>query len=133
CRTDGQMAVFVGEGSGHGTAASMLMAMMRTILHTHPELHREPGETLTLAGRMFHHLVPSDLFMTGVYLLLGGDGRVSWSSAGHHPPLRVSRTGQLDPIDLALIGSVLGFATEEEYATITWQLGPGDRRLLFSD
>lgn len=133
CRPDGQMAVFVGDGSGHGPAASMLMAMMRTILHTHPDLHREPGETLTLAGRMLHRLVPSDLFMTGVYLLLGGDGRVSWSSAGHHPPLRVNRSGQLDPIDLAAVGQVLGFASEEDYATITSQLGPGDRLLLFTD
>src|SRR5262249_12597403 len=59
-RADGQTAVFVGDGSGHGPAASMLMAMMRTILHTHPDLHREPGETLTLSGRMFHQLIPSD-------------------------------------------------------------------------
>ncbi|MCI0681647.1 MAG: serine/threonine-protein phosphatase [Gemmataceae bacterium] len=73
CRADGRTAVFVGDGSGHGPAASMLMAMMRTILHTHPDLHREPGETLSLAGRMFHQLIPSDLFMTGVYLVLGGD------------------------------------------------------------
>jgi len=133
CRPDGRTALFVGDGSGHGPAASMLMAMMRTILHTHPDLHREPGETLTRAGRMFHQLVPSDLFMTGVYLLLGGDGRVSWSSAGHHPPLRVSRTGQLEPIDLTSVGHVLGFASEEEYATITWQCGPGERLLLFTD
>src|SRR5579885_3081757 len=30
-RPDGQAAVFVGDGSGHGPAASMVMAMMRTI------------------------------------------------------------------------------------------------------
>jgi sigma-B regulation protein RsbU (phosphoserine phosphatase) len=133
CRADGQTAVFVGDGSGHGPAASMLMAMMRTILHTHPNLHREPGETLTLSGRMLHNLIPSDLFMTGVYLLLGSNGGVSWSSAGHHPPLRVSRTGQLTPIDLALVGQVLGFASDEEYVTVTCQLWPGDRLLLFTD
>jgi sigma-B regulation protein RsbU (phosphoserine phosphatase) len=133
CRADGRTAVFVGDGSGHGPAASMLMAMMRTILHTHPDLHREPGETLTLAGRMFHRLVPSDLFMTGVYLLLGGDGGVSWSSAGHHPPVRVSRSGQVVPTDLAPVGPVLGFPLEDEYVTVTWELGPGERLLLFTD
>ena len=31
----------------------MLMAIMRTILHTH-DIHREPGETLAAAGRVFH-------------------------------------------------------------------------------
>jgi sigma-B regulation protein RsbU (phosphoserine phosphatase) len=133
CRADGRTAVFVGDGSGHGPAASMLMAMMRTILHTHPDLHREPGETLTSAGRMFHQLLPSDLFMTGVYLILGGDGGVSWSSAGHHPPLWVRRTGQVTPIDLGPVGHVLGFAPEEEYVTVAWQLGTGERLLLFTD
>lgn len=132
-RADGRMAVFVGDGSGHGPAASMLMAMMRTILHTHPELHREPGQTLTLAGQMFHQLLPSDLFMTGVYLLLGGDGRVSWASAGHHPPLRVNRRGQVAPVDLTSGGPVLGLALEEEFVTVTWQLEPGERLLLFTD
>lgn len=130
---DGRTAVFVGDGSGHGPAASMLMAMMRTILHTHPELHRAPGETLTLAGQMLHQLLPSDLFMTGVYLLLRGDGRVSWSCAGHHPPVRLTRTGEVAPVDLASVGQVLGFASAAEYVTVTWQLNPGERLLLFTD
>jgi serine phosphatase RsbU (regulator of sigma subunit) len=82
---------------------------------------------------MFGRLVPSDLFMTGVYLLLGDAGRVSWSAAGHHPPLRVSRTGQLAPIDLEPVGPVLGFGAEEEYMTVTWQPGFGERLLLFTD
>lgn len=133
CRPDGRTAVFVGDGSGHGPAASMLMAMMRTILQTHPDIHREPSDTLTRAGRMFHQLLPSDLFMTGVYLILGCDGRVTWSSAGHHPPLRVNRAGQLASVDLASVGQVLGFALEEEYVTVTWQLGHGERLLLFTD
>jgi hypothetical protein len=35
-RPDGRTATFVGDGSGHGPAASMLMAIMRTILQTPP-------------------------------------------------------------------------------------------------
>lgn len=132
-RPDGRPAVFVGDGSGHGPAASMLMAMMRTILHTHSDLHREAGYTLARAGQMFHELLPSDLFMTGIYLILGEGGEVSWSSAGHHPPLRVSRGGQVEPVDLAPIGHVLGFVSVEEYVTITWQLAEGERLLLFTD
>jgi len=132
-RPDGRAAVFVGDGSGHGPAASMLMAMMRTILQTHPDLHREPGETLTRASHMFHNLLPSDLFMTGVYLVLGDDGRVSWSSGGHHPPLRISAAGHAAPVDLAPVGQVLGFAADEKYATITWQLEPRERLFLFTD
>ena len=133
-RPDGKAATFVGDGSGHGPAASMLMAIMRTLLHTH-DVHREPAEMLTAVGRMFHQLIPSDLFMTGVYLLLGGDGRVSWAAAGHHPPLWINRAGQLAPIDdhLGAVGQPLGICSEEDYTTVTWQLERGDRLLLFTD
>lgn len=131
-RDGGQTAVFIGDASGHGPAASMLMAIMRTLLHTH-DLHREPGPTLTAAGRMFHRLIPPDLFMTGVYLLLGPDGKVSWAAAGHHPPLWVTRAGVVVPIDLTMIGPVLGHDWDREYDTVQFRLEPGDRLLLFTD
>jgi sigma-B regulation protein RsbU (phosphoserine phosphatase) len=110
----------------------MLMAIMRTLLHTHP-VHRDPGATLTAASDMFHRLIPSDLFMTGLYLVLGAAGRVSWACAGHHPPLWADRSGRLAPIDLDVIGAVLGFSAHEEYRTVSWDLAPGDRLLLFTD
>jgi serine phosphatase RsbU (regulator of sigma subunit) len=132
-RANGSHAVFIGDGSGHGPAASMLMAMMRTILHTHPEIHRDPGETLTAAGRMFNQLLPTDLFMTGVYLLLSDGGHVAWASAGHHPPVLVTRAGQRLPDDFGPVGHVLGFDSPDAYTTITWQLNSGDRLLLFTD
>lgn len=132
-RQDGRRAVFVGDGSGHGPAASMLMAIMRTILQTHPELHGTPGETLAGAGRLFHRLLPPDLFMTGVYLILGEDGEVSWASAGHHPPVRVAPGGEAAPVDLAPVGDVLGFSEESRYDTVTWRVAPGERLFLFTD
>lgn len=130
-RPDGDAAVFLGDGSGHGPAASMLMAIMRTLLQTH-DLHREPGVTLNLAGAMFHKLIPPDLFMTAVYLVLAPRGCVSWAAAGHHPPLWVNRHGRLSSIDLTPVGSVLGFEGET-YATVNWELEVGDRLLLFTD
>jgi phosphoserine phosphatase RsbU/P len=130
-RADGTTAVFMGDGSGHGPAASMLMAIVRTILHTH-DVHHEPGVTLQRVGTLFHKLIPSDLFMTGVYLVLAAGGKVSWAAAGHHPPLWVNRSSRLSTIDLSPIGSVLGIGPEE-YLTVTWNLEIGDRLLLFTD
>lgn len=132
-RPDGRPAAFVGDGSGHGPAASMLMAIMRTILRTHPGLHRDPGRTLADAGRMFHDEIPSDLFMTGVYLVLGEDGLVSWAAAGHHPPVLVTRAGNPAPVDFTVIGPVLGFDPGGDYPTVRDRLAPGDRMLVFTD
>jgi sigma-B regulation protein RsbU (phosphoserine phosphatase) len=130
-RADGDHAAFLGDGSGHGPAASMLMAIVRTILHTH-DVHGEPGDTLSRVGAMFHRLIPSDLFMTGVYLVLSSGGKVAWAAAGHHPPLWVNSSGRVSSIDLTPVGSVLGFEPEL-YTTVEWTLDIGDRLLLFTD
>ncbi len=52
-RSDGGLGVFVGDGSGHGPSASMLMATVRTLLHTQPALHQEPGHALHALGATF--------------------------------------------------------------------------------
>jgi serine phosphatase RsbU (regulator of sigma subunit) len=83
-------------------------------------------------GAIFHRLIPSDLFMTGVYLVLAEEGNISWAAAGHHPPLWASRKGRLSGVDLTPVGSVLGFEPEE-YTSVRWKLEVGDRLLLFTD
>jgi phosphoserine phosphatase RsbU/P len=132
-RPDGRTAIFVGDGAGHGPAASILTMAMQAILRTHPELHRDPGSTMAAAGRMFHAVTPADLFMTGVYLLLGENGKVSWASAGHDPPLRITGRGEVAAVDLAPVGLPLGICPQEDYPTVAWELSPGERLLLFTD
>src|SRR5262249_56052875 len=58
---DGSLAVFVGDSCGHGPSACMLMATMRTLLYTHPEIQGDPGHALSRLTGMFHALIPSDL------------------------------------------------------------------------
>ena len=132
-RGNGRLAVFIGDGSGHGPAASMLMATMRTIFRTHPGLHTDPGRTLTDVGRMFHEVVPSELFMTGVYLLLEGGDTVSWASAGQDPPLRINPLGQVATVDLTPVRTPLGVLSGEAYPTVRWHFQPGERLFLFTD
>jgi sigma-B regulation protein RsbU (phosphoserine phosphatase) len=132
-RAQGQMAAFVGDGSGHGPTASILVASMRAILRTHPERHTTPGQTLTFAGRMFHDLVSPGQFMTGLYLVLGAQGLVSWAAAGQDPPLRINRRGDIAPVDVEPVGLPLGIEPEVIYPTVQWQLEPGERLVLFTD
>lgn len=134
-RPDGRRALFVGDGSGHGPSACILMATMRALMRTHPGLHRDPGETLTEFGAMFRGLIPSDCFMTGLYLVLGGGGRVAWAAAGSHPPVRVRPDGTVPPTDLDAGDVPLGIHVDwpVAYETVCWDLEPGERLLLFTD
>jgi phosphoserine phosphatase RsbU/P len=132
-RPDGGLGVFVGDGSGHGPSASMLMATVRALLHTQPGLHREPGQALGALGGTFAGLVPPDLFMTGVYLLLEAGGHVSWAAAGQDPPLRMDGAGEIAPVDLSANGLPLGIDPGQTYQTVRWHLAPGERLFLFTD
>jgi sigma-B regulation protein RsbU (phosphoserine phosphatase) len=132
-RPTGSLGVFVGDGSGHGPSASMLMATVRALLHTQPTLHQEPGHALHTLGRTFAGLVPPDLFMTAVYLLLEADGQVSWAAAGQDPPLRMDSGGGIAPVDLDANGLPLGIDPDHTYRTVQWQLAPGERLFLFTD
>ena len=92
-RQDGRAGVFIGDGSGHGPSACMLMATMRALLRTHPALHGLPGATLAAAGVMFRELIPSDSFMTRVVTFCLEEesielGRRRASSADPHPARR---------------------------------------------
>lgn len=132
-RADGSVGVFVGDGSGHGPSAGMLMATVRALLHTHPAPHLDPGEALHALGKMFEHLVPSDLFMTAIYLVLAKDGRIRWALAGQDAPLRIDKNGQITPVDNRLGGLPLGVNPDEKYETFEWRVAPGERLLIFTD
>jgi len=129
---DGTLAVFVGDSCGHGPSACMLMATMRTLLCTHPQIHGHPGHALSSLNRILHTLIPPDLFMTAVYFLLGPGGRVEWAAAGQHPPAHVIQAG-VAPTDLAAVGLPLGIESGEQYQTVTYQMLPGDRLIAFTD
>jgi sigma-B regulation protein RsbU (phosphoserine phosphatase) len=132
-RPDGALAVFVGDSTGHGPSACMLMASMRTLLHTRPEIHADPGVTLSALTHLLSELIPPDLFMTAVYLVLGRGGRVRWAAAGQHPPLRVTRDGRVVPVDLTPVGMPLGVDSDECYRTVSLDVDPGERLVLFTD
>jgi sigma-B regulation protein RsbU (phosphoserine phosphatase) len=129
---DGSLAVFVGDSCGHGPSACMLMATMRTLLYTHPEIHGDPGHALSRLTGMFHALIPFDLFMTALFLRLGSGGRIDWAAAGQHPPLRVAGE-RVAPLNQAAAGIPLGIFPDARYETGSCQILPGEKLIAFTD
>ena len=129
---DGSLSVFVGDSCGHGPSACMLMTTMRTLLYTHPEIQSDPGRALSCLTGMFHALIPSDLFMTALFLRLGSGGWIDWAAAGQHPPLRVT-SERVAPLDQATPGLPLGIFPDACYETGTCQMLPGEKMIAFTD
>ncbi len=83
------LAVVVGDVSGHGIAAALLMTTARALLRMRASIGGTPAEFVTDLNRFLASDVgESGRFMTLIYLRLNPDERtVTWVRAGHEPAL----------------------------------------------
>lgn len=91
----GKHAVFVGDISGHGIAAAMLMSWTRATMRARAEdLGDRPVELLEFINRRFVRDAPQGTFLTCFYAVLDTAAHtLAWASAGHEPALVVGRGG----------------------------------------
>jgi len=84
----GRVGVFVADVSGHGARAAIIMAMMRTLLHSSEMLLEEPGQVLSKLNLHFAYLQETPLFATAVYSVIDPvAGAMRTACAGHPTPL----------------------------------------------
>ncbi len=104
---DGRVAVAVGDVVGHGAAAAAVMGQLRSALTALLLAGFGPARALQLLDR-FAARVPGAAVATAACAVLDQDtGILTYSSAGHPPPLVVGRDGGTSFLDAAT-GSALG-------------------------
>lgn len=126
------LAVHVGDVTGKGIAASLLMAFSRAVLRSAGYNGAGPADTLARANRVLATEVPSSLFLTAIALELDPSGTVRWSSAGHEPPFLL-RAGSANVLELGATAPILGLFPVLDAKDEHEQLGPGDRLVLWTD
>ena len=130
----GGLGVAVGDVSGHGVGAALLMGQARACLRALALTQADPGALLALTnGRLAEDMEP-DCFVT---LFLGRlDPRarsLAYSSAGHWPGYVLDRRGALKAA-LPSTGLPLGVSPGAEFPSPpALALGPGDLVLLLTD
>ena len=126
----GNAFFFLGDISGKGVAASLLMsqlhAMFRTLLSTEFTLKN----LVERANRLFCESTRYTDFATLVCGKLSGTGEIEICNAGHNSPLLVER-GEIRSIEST--GLPLGLFFNAEYTTRKLQLSRGDRLFLYTD
>jgi serine phosphatase RsbU (regulator of sigma subunit) len=132
-RETGEVVLVIGDVSGHGVGAALMMATTRAFLrgllsqsHDLPVVLRRLNELLgadVRAGRFV------TLF---VGVLDPGCRRLAWASAGHDPPLH-HRPAEGATTALEATGPPLGVLPEAEFPCATTALSPGDLLVLTTD
>ena len=129
-----RLGIVVGDISGKGVSAALMMAKMITDIRLLSHYHQDPGKVLTLANRSLHETGQPGMFCTVLYILLDlAQCTYTVANAGHQPPLiaseRFEGTCELD--DCTAVA--LGIIDEVEYPEKTYKLIPGDSVLLYTD
>ncbi len=130
---DGQRALVVGDVSGKGLYAGLLMAGLQGRLQT---LARQHGQRLdALMADLNRQIVEStegDKYATLFYAVYDEpQRRLIYVNAGHCPPLVVRAQGSVER--LAPTGTVVGLMTDARYEAARVWLEAGDTLVLYSD
>ncbi len=128
---DGRVGFALADVAGKGPPAALLAAMVQGIFDSHARRGRGPAETLTRVNEAISAREIEARFATVFYAVLGPDGALVFSNAGHNPPLVLRRrtvVGRLEAGGL-MIGPFKD-ATFEEGSSV---LEPGDFLVVYSD
>lgn len=130
---DGRWGIFIGDVSGHGTPAAVLMAITHAIAHAQPGTHTPPAALLTYLNHQLSTAYTREgTFVTAFYAVLDPVRRtLTYSRAGHNPP-RLARGGEVIPLNG--VGALpLGIEDGQTYEESTMELTSGDLLMLFTD
>lgn len=129
---DGGLITVVGDVTGHGLHAAVMMSQLRTALRAYAVDGDSPGQLLTRLHRFLHHLQP-DLYATAVIARLHPDEpTLTWAAAGHPPPVLRLPDGTVRTLD-AKPGAMLGIPLTQEIGDHTVRLSPGSTLALYTD
>lgn len=128
--TGDDLYFIVGDVSGKGVAASMLMAHLHASFRALASLNLPLEQIMARASRMFCESTLPTYFATLVCGKANGAGRVEVCNAGHNPPLLMRGSG-IECMDAT--GLPLGVFCEESFTVSSVRLDPGDTILVYTD
>ena len=129
---DGRVSLFIGDVSGNGMAAALLMSSLQARIQVLFEKPDGLSEQVTRLNRITAANCPGNCFITLFTAILDpAAGEMRYCNAGHNPPLLLHKNDEVEP--LGATGIVLGIMPGASYEQRMCRLDRGDLLVLFSD
>ena len=126
------LGLVVGDATGKGVPAALVMAAARSMLRALAQSSDSPGEVLVRVNDVLCPDIPSGMFVTCFYGILDPEsGRLSYANAGHNLPCSRRHDGQAD--ELRARGMPLGIMPRMDYEEKETTLETGVSTLFYSD
>ena len=130
--SESRAALCVADVAGKGFPAALLMSNMQAALKSLASENISPSELCTKLNGIMCGNTPLRKFVTCFYADLDvAERRLTFTNAGHNPPLLVRSNGECIHLDEG--GRVIGAFCDSAYTQREIQLHEGDKLLLFTD
>jgi sigma-B regulation protein RsbU (phosphoserine phosphatase) len=129
---DGRLGLVIGDVSGKGLPAALMMSSLQARVQMLIETQPDPASAVGVLNRNIAARCPLGRFITFFYGLLDpATGLLSYSNAGHNYPLVIRADGSVERLSGG--GIIMGLLPTAPYELKHIQLNPGDLLALYSD
>ena len=133
---EGTLGLAIGDASGHGLPAALLVRDVVTGLRMGIEKELKVAHVFEKLNRVIHRSRLSSRFVSVFYAELERDGNLVYVNAGHQPPIlffREQQPGKACEVELSVGGTVIGPLPEPRFRRGFARLHPGEVLLLLTD
>jgi len=129
---EGSMAFLLGDVSGKGIGAALLMASLQATIRGQQDLARYPSKLMQRVNDLFFESTRPEHFATLFYGVYEADTRtIRYVNCGHPSAVLVRSNGDFELLDAT--ATVLGAFKDRGFEERSVALGACDRLVLFSD
>jgi sigma-B regulation protein RsbU (phosphoserine phosphatase) len=127
------LAVTLGDVSGKGASAALMMMVLRATVHFASQRESEVLSILSQTNGVMFHNSPAQFYVTFFFGdLETGSGRMRYVNAGHIPPILYrAKSRSIERLEPG--GTVLGLFAETPFEAGEVEFEPGDILLVFTD
>ncbi len=130
---NGEVGVAIGDVAGHGLRAASTMGQLRMALRAYALEDLSPAAVLGRLHHLVEKLLPNEM-ATLVYLVFDPEsGSITFSNAGHPPPLMVGADGRGSYLEEALAPPLGAAGLAGEFVEWRSEIPPGGTLVLFTD
>ena len=126
----GDLYFILGDVSGKGMAASILMSNLHAMFHALIPLGLELCDLMSRANRLFAESTLANQYATLIVGKINSHGEVEMCNAGHLPPIVI---GGDKSFEMAPSGLPLGLFCDSAFVSSGVKLAAGETLLLFTD
>ncbi|MBF0410659.1 MAG: PP2C family protein-serine/threonine phosphatase, partial [Candidatus Riflebacteria bacterium] len=129
---DGRLLVVIGDVSGHGVPAALVMAMAKATIRNEILNNPCPTAVFKKLNDLIFETMKKKRFMTFFYSLVNPeDQTVTFSNAGHCQAIVVKKNGEIN--EIGINGFPLGISRKSNFKLEKISLERGDRIYYYTD